>query len=126
MIAFWLLLYFSSAYYEKFQLPIQLESDFELWVGWSHLLCYYKIILAFEFFVSNFMLLLVSSRQMPMLEILFETISKARFDLLSLAITVVILLIMTSTGFHIIFGANEHIFSTFVLSVCSNYRQLLG
>ena len=102
------------------------ETDFELWIGWSWYFMQFKIILAIEFFLTNIMVLLVLSKRLPSLAIMFETIERARFDIFYFSTTVLMALFITSTGFQVVFGANELLFSTFLDSFCTNYRQLLG
>lgn len=68
------------------------------------------------------MVLLVLSKRLPSLAIMFETIERAGFDIFYFTTTVVMLLIITSTGFQVMFGANEQLFSTFKDSFFTNYR----
>ena len=67
------------------------------------------------------MVLLVLSKRLPIIAIILETIERAHFDIFYFTITVVILLIITSTGLQVMFGAKK-LFSTFKDYFFTNYH----
>ena len=98
-------LFVSPAYnFGTFRLPINEEEEFTKWVEWANAFRVYRIILGLYGMDQVLNFLLVAAGNFPSLGILFETIGRSRFDMLSFTMVVMLLFLTFVSLCYLLFG----------------------
>lgn len=106
IICYFYYLFFTVEHYGTFSVPFPDESAFQVWSNWAFQFKLFTYFLVVEAPISLIALLLILSKSLPSLGILFETLQRAKTDLFYFSVVAFTCLLMMAVSCNSIFG--EH------------------
>ena len=102
------------------------ESDFQYWVRWSEIFKTFRTILGLYGITQVFNFLLICSRNLPSLGIVFETAKRSRSDIIMFTMIFQFLFISMVIACHLMFGMRSVLFADLQNCYMTCLRMMFG
>lgn len=109
-----------------FSLPIRSERDFQYWVDWGETFIRFRMMMGIIAILQCLNFLLVASNYVPSLGILFETLSRAKRDILTFTMIVILVFVVSSVACTLLYGDRMEVFKTLSSSLITNFQMFFG